>query len=136
MTRYLGYSSLTDFFPTMDIKPNPACENPLCRQLQENYQEKYNSPQAVAQREEVRRKNEEENKQVVTHEENEWKIEVVPEDEESSPEKQKDNNGGLAAGLHYELPVSHFYELPVSHFTNLFLTKPIFSTFLLLSRSW
>lgn len=28
--RYLGYNSLKDFFPTMDIKPNPACINPLC----------------------------------------------------------------------------------------------------------
>ena len=28
--RYLGYNSLKDFFPTMDIKPNPGCTNPLC----------------------------------------------------------------------------------------------------------
>ena len=28
--RYLGYNSLKDFFPTMDIKPNPSCANSLC----------------------------------------------------------------------------------------------------------
>lgn len=34
VTQYLGYSSLKDFFPTMDIKPNTSCDNKLCRQRQ------------------------------------------------------------------------------------------------------
>ena len=34
VTQYLGYSSLKDFFPTMDIKPNTHCDNALCRQRQ------------------------------------------------------------------------------------------------------
>ncbi|KDD71981.1 ThiF family protein, partial [Helicosporidium sp. ATCC 50920] len=34
VTGYLGYSSLKDFFPRMDIKPNPGCANALCRQRQ------------------------------------------------------------------------------------------------------
>ena len=50
VTRYLGYSSLTDFFPTMEIKPNPTCSNPLCRNRQSSYLEKYNSPAAVEAR--------------------------------------------------------------------------------------
>ncbi|KFM23322.1 Ubiquitin-like modifier-activating enzyme 5 [Auxenochlorella protothecoides] len=29
VTRYLGYSSLTDFFPTLDIKPSPGCPSGL-----------------------------------------------------------------------------------------------------------
>ncbi|KAL1129557.1 hypothetical protein AAG570_012502 [Ranatra chinensis] len=34
---YLGYSALTDFFPTMMLKPNPNCDDPLCRDNQEKY---------------------------------------------------------------------------------------------------
>ena len=37
MTRYLGYASLKDFFPTMEIKANPGCLNPLCVRLQAAY---------------------------------------------------------------------------------------------------
>ena len=34
VTPYLGYASLKDFFPTMQIKPNPGCTNEACRQRQ------------------------------------------------------------------------------------------------------
>ena len=27
---YLGYSALTDFFPTMTLRPNPTCTNAAC----------------------------------------------------------------------------------------------------------
>ena len=27
VTRYLGYSALKDFFPTMEVFPNPDCDN-------------------------------------------------------------------------------------------------------------
>ena len=37
VTRYLGYSSLQDFFPSMAINPNPGCVNRLCRQAQAAY---------------------------------------------------------------------------------------------------
>ena len=33
-TPYLGYSSLTDFFPQYKMKPNPSCTNSLCISLQ------------------------------------------------------------------------------------------------------
>jgi ubiquitin-like modifier-activating enzyme 5 len=38
VTRYLGYNSLKDFFPTMDIKPNTACCNSRCLDAQQAYQ--------------------------------------------------------------------------------------------------
>jgi hypothetical protein len=38
VSRYLGYNSLKDFFPTMDIKPNTACCNGLCLDAQQAYQ--------------------------------------------------------------------------------------------------
>lgn len=37
-SKYLGYNSLKDFFPTMDIKPNTACCNSRCVKAQEVYQ--------------------------------------------------------------------------------------------------
>jgi hypothetical protein len=37
VTQYLGYASLKDFFPTMDIRANPGCLNPLCVKLQAAY---------------------------------------------------------------------------------------------------
>jgi ubiquitin-like modifier-activating enzyme 5 len=30
VSRYLGYSSLADYFPSMEIRPNPACSNETC----------------------------------------------------------------------------------------------------------
>jgi hypothetical protein len=38
VTRYLGYNSLKDFFPSMDLKPNPGCANPLCSTRQQEWQ--------------------------------------------------------------------------------------------------
>ncbi|GIL75655.1 hypothetical protein Vretifemale_5384, partial [Volvox reticuliferus] len=41
---YLGYNSLKDHFPTMEIKPSEACVNTLCRQLQREEEARRNSP--------------------------------------------------------------------------------------------
>ena len=38
VSSYLGYGSLKDFFPTMEIKPNTGCCNNLCVKEQETYQ--------------------------------------------------------------------------------------------------
>ncbi|WIA15576.1 hypothetical protein OEZ85_002203 [Tetradesmus obliquus] len=38
VSRYLGYNSLKDFFPTMEIKPNTACSNGHCRDAQQAHQ--------------------------------------------------------------------------------------------------
>ncbi|KAG6519951.1 hypothetical protein ZIOFF_016980 [Zingiber officinale] len=34
---YLGYNSLKDFFPTMEMRPNPQCSNGACIERQEEY---------------------------------------------------------------------------------------------------
>lgn len=81
MTPYLGYSSLKDFFPTMDIKPNPSCTNSLCRQRQAEWAAGAAARQAAATAAAAAA-------EAVgaaagpVHEENEWGIEVVPENEE------------------------------------------------------
>ncbi len=46
VTRYLGYSSLKDFFPTMEIRPNPGCANALCAQRQAEAAAAAASPEA------------------------------------------------------------------------------------------
>jgi ubiquitin-like modifier-activating enzyme 5 len=38
VSRYLGYNSLKDFFPTMDIKPNTGCCNNRCLEAQQAHQ--------------------------------------------------------------------------------------------------
>ena len=38
VTRYLGYNSLKDFFPSMDLRPNPGCTNSLCCRRQKEWQ--------------------------------------------------------------------------------------------------
>ena len=35
---YLGYNAMQDFFPSMMLKPNPACEEMVCQQRQKEYQ--------------------------------------------------------------------------------------------------
>ena len=35
---YLGYNAMQDFFPSMTLKPNPACEEMICHQRQREYQ--------------------------------------------------------------------------------------------------
>ena len=122
VTRYLGYSSLTDFFPTMDIKPNSACDNSLCRNLQQKFQEKYNAPEAIAAREEAHTKELEDSQQAVTHEDNEWKIEVMPDQDvqESEESNAKQESNVLAPGLQFELPVSHssdFKDISIHYFS-------------------
>ena len=62
-THYLGYSALTDFFPTMQLKPNPACDDPYCceRQREVAARPKLETPVESETREEE-----------VVHEDNEW----------------------------------------------------------------
>ncbi|KFM66028.1 Ubiquitin-like modifier-activating enzyme 5, partial [Stegodyphus mimosarum] len=64
---YLGYNALDDYFPTMTLKPNPDCDDLLCRERQKEYNslekknldvESYKEPEVV-------------------HEENEWGICLV-----------------------------------------------------------
>ncbi|KAK9916755.1 hypothetical protein WJX75_006577 [Coccomyxa subellipsoidea] len=108
VTRYLGYSSLTDFFPTMDIKPNPGCSNPLCPKLQAAYQQQYNSEEALAARSAAATAAAGAEAEAATHEDNDWGIEVVSDaGPAASPGAgSAGQQGGLAAGLQYSFPVA------------------------------
>jgi len=48
---HTGYVALKDFFPTMDIKPNPGCLNPLCCDAQRAAEARRNSPVSVVKAE-------------------------------------------------------------------------------------
>ncbi|GAX75259.1 hypothetical protein CEUSTIGMA_g2704.t1 [Chlamydomonas eustigma] len=74
--RYLGYNSLKDFFPTMDIKPNPGCVNSLCVKRQALYKELMSSPVALAAAAAKAAAEAELEATAPVHEENEWGIEV------------------------------------------------------------
>jgi ubiquitin-like modifier-activating enzyme 5 len=93
VSAYLGYNAMKDYFPTMKIQPNPCCTNSLCGKLQLKY--------AVARQE---RKEEEERKAAgldeaeedegPLHEENEWSISVVADDEAKTNQESTQEGGG------------------------------------------
>lgn len=71
VSNYLGYNALIDFFPKMDLRPNPQCDDSWCRQRQVEYQAKPKE-QKEEEKEEVK---------VIVHEDNDWGIELVSEDD-------------------------------------------------------
>ncbi|XP_057658378.1 ubiquitin-like modifier-activating enzyme 5 [Diorhabda carinulata] len=68
VSNYLGYSALTDFFPTMTLKPNPNCEDSNCRLRQKEFALKPKPEIAVEAKEEKS-----------VHEDNEWGISLIDE---------------------------------------------------------
>ncbi|KAF5282682.1 hypothetical protein FQA39_LY17514 [Lamprigera yunnana] len=68
-THYLGYSSLTDFFPTMQLKPNPSCKDNYCKLRQEELLSKPKVTEGVKVEE----------MEELLHEDNSWDIALVDE---------------------------------------------------------
>lgn len=72
VSHYLGYNAMLDFFPTMSMKPNEACDEYFCRQRQIEFAaEMASRPKEVI---------EEVTDSAVVHEENDWGISLVDED--------------------------------------------------------
>merc|ERR1719369_1656411 len=72
VSHYLGYNAMLDFFPTMSMKPNPACDEYHCKKRQEiRAKELADNPEDVA---------EEKEEEAVVHEDNDWGISLVSED--------------------------------------------------------
>ena len=123
VTRYLGYSSLKDFFPTMDIKPNPGCANPLCGQRQAEAAARAATPEARAAAAAAAEAASAAEATAPVHDDNDWGIEVVAE--QAGPSSggggggggyERIDNGGAgpggqapprapAEGLQYSMPV-------------------------------
>lgn len=91
VTNYLGYSALNDYFPTMKLKPNPQCEDAMCRQRQKEFGEK---PKVAEEAVEAK----EDDKPL--HESNEWGISLVDE----SVDEKEDTSVHQGVKLAYTLP--------------------------------
>ncbi|PKU79356.1 ubiquitin-like modifier-activating enzyme 5 [Dendrobium catenatum] len=98
---YLGYNSLKDFFPTMEMRPNPQCSNSACLERQKEYllAKPVRDALAKAKNEaEASRENES-----PLHMENEWNISVVDDSEMETLNAPKAADE-LPEGLTRELP--------------------------------
>ncbi|TKY55332.1 Ubiquitin modifier-activating enzyme 5 [Spatholobus suberectus] len=97
---YLGYNSLKDFFPTMQMKPNPQCSNVACLKRQEGYMLAKPARDAAAKAKmEAEALSTEEGP---LHQDNEWNISVVDDFELDGPDTR--GSDVLPEGLTHELP--------------------------------
>jgi ubiquitin-like modifier-activating enzyme 5 len=88
VSNYLGYNALIDFFPKMDLRPNPTCDDSWCRKRQAEYQAKPKEEKKIEQ--EVVRE--------VVHEDNDWGIELVSEDDNNV---EVPSSSSTSTGLKY-----------------------------------
>ncbi|CAL8069982.1 unnamed protein product [Orchesella dallaii] len=79
-SNYVGYNALNDFFPTMDLKPNPNCDDSSCVKRQIEYRDWLKVNPHVEVVEEVVQ---------VVHEDNDWGISVVGGEEGEVTEEEK-----------------------------------------------
>ncbi|GMY15120.1 ubiquitin-like modifier-activating enzyme 5 [Fagus crenata] len=99
---YLGYNSLKDFFPTMEMKPNPQCSNVACLERQKEYFVAKPARDAA-----LRAKMEAEAEALLAtecplHDDNEWNISVV--DDSGLDGMDAASSDALPEGLVRELP--------------------------------
>ncbi|KAG7019743.1 Ubiquitin-like modifier-activating enzyme 5 [Cucurbita argyrosperma subsp. argyrosperma] len=99
---YLGYNSLKDFFPTMEMRPNPQCSNVVCLERQKEYVIAKPARDAAA-----KAKMEAEAltvEEIPLHADNEWNISVV--DEVEIEIEGATTSDALPEGLVRELPIA------------------------------
>ncbi|KAJ4790937.1 Ubiquitin-like modifier-activating enzyme 5 [Rhynchospora pubera] len=103
---YLGYNSLKDFFPTMEMRPNPQCSNAACVDRQTEYMKSKPARDAAAKAKieaEASSLNEE-----PLHLDNEWNISVVDDNDAGASTSEKAPSI-LPEGLVHELPTADNY---------------------------
>ncbi|KAL3844309.1 hypothetical protein ACJIZ3_001712 [Penstemon smallii] len=106
VTPYLGYNALKDFFPTMEMKPNPQCSNAACLEKQKEYALAKPARDAAARAKmEVEISLEPE----CLHEDNDWNISVV---DDSDVQVSSTSSGALPEGLVFELPSADEFQKP------------------------
>ncbi|KAG8652672.1 ubiquitin-like modifier-activating enzyme 5 isoform X2 [Manihot esculenta] len=114
---YLGYNSLKDYFPTMEMRPNPQCSNAACLERQKEYILAKPARDAAA-----KTKMEAEallDIELPLHADNEWSISVVDDSElERSGASGSGPADTLPEGLTRELPsADEFQKLPAADTT-------------------
>ncbi|XP_073131871.1 ubiquitin-like modifier-activating enzyme 5 [Henckelia pumila] len=106
VTPYLGYNALKDFFPTMEMKPNPQCSNAACLERQKDYIRAKPARDAAAR---AKMEAEELLEPECLHEDNEWNISVV---DDSDVQGSASNSATLPEGLVHELPSADEFQTP------------------------
>ncbi|XP_044268400.1 ubiquitin-like modifier-activating enzyme 5 [Tribolium madens] len=101
VSNYLGYSALTDFFPNMNLKPNPHCDDSNCRLRQKEFAAKP-KVQIVENTQES---------DTPLHEDNEWGISLVDESVENEKGSQ---NVASGVSLAYTVPDKEIGDVEVS----------------------
>lgn len=106
---YLGYNALKDFFPTMQMKPNPQCSNGACLERQKEYILAKPARDAEAEAKEK----EASVIDIPVHADNEWNISIV-DDESDMVTSDVRSLDALPEGLVRELPdADQFNSVPV-----------------------
>eukprot|EP01018_Ginkgo_biloba_P003495 Gb_10363 [translate_table: standard] len=105
VSKYLGYNALKDYFPTMEMLPNPQCSNVACLERQQDYMQIKPAKDAAA-----KAKAEAEAEAAVAfnvpiHDDNEWNISVL-DDDKMEAAIGNTPSGDLPDGLVRELPDS------------------------------
>ncbi|KAL6319580.1 hypothetical protein AAG906_014256 [Vitis piasezkii] len=103
---YLGYNALKDYFPTMEMRPNPQCSNASCLERQKEYLLAKPARDAAA-----KAKMEAEALVVAEcpiHVDNEWNISVVDNSELDRTDGR--SSDALPEGLTHELPTADEFE--------------------------
>ena len=104
---YLGYSAMTDYFPTMKVRPNPTCSNSMCVKRQEEIQKLKEQGLLDLDLDEKEEQIEDEKK--IVHEENSWGIEIVEDevDEQVDFHHHGHKHEKLTEGLEYQYEKEH-----------------------------
>lgn len=103
VSKYLGYNALKDFFPTMEMRPNPQCFNQACRERQNEYNERKPVIDAAKAAARAVAAEAEASSSSTLHADNEWDISVV-EDDTDHASCSTTSAGNLPQGLKWELP--------------------------------
>ena len=97
VTRYLGYSALKDFFPSMEVFCNPECDNGVCCRCQVQYKAKIASPEYITAKtaKDAVAKAAAAAEAVPVHDENDWGISCEGGDKQEEEEEQ---GGAISSG--------------------------------------
>ncbi|KAJ4825132.1 hypothetical protein Tsubulata_041338 [Turnera subulata] len=108
---YLGYNSLKDYFPSMEMKPNPQCSNAACLERQREYiLAKPARDAAIKAKMEVEART---TVEMPLHADNEWNISVVDDCEPLRGDVS--SSDALPEGLTRELPnADEFHKFPAA----------------------
>ncbi|GFZ11937.1 NAD(P)-binding Rossmann-fold superfamily protein [Actinidia rufa] len=104
----MGYNALKDFFPTMEMKPNPQCSNAACLERQKEYILAKPARDAAAKAKEK----EVSAIECPVHDDNEWNISVVDDSELVTADIR--SSDALPEGLVRELPSADEFHKPTA----------------------